>query len=115
MDGVWRFAIVVVLAYFAARVAADEITLVSGEKLHGTLLEQTDEVVRFEHPVLGELTIPRAGVSAIGVPPASPADAPPPTTAPPVDAPPVEPAAEPPPPPMPGLLGTTFLQGWDRQ
>jgi putative salt-induced outer membrane protein YdiY len=42
---------------------ADVIRLPSGEVLKNvTILETTDDVIRFAHPLLGDLTVPRAGV-----------------------------------------------------
>lgn len=92
----------------------DELTLSSGETLQGSVIESTDAAVRFAHPVLGELTIPRDKVLAVklaGDAPATPAP----------EAPAAEAPAEPAPEPVtipqvnPGLFGTSFLRGWNRQ
>lgn len=45
--------------------ADDRITLVGGDVIHGTIVEQTDENVIFEHAVLGRIVIARAKVSSI--------------------------------------------------
>ena len=42
-----------------------EIELTTGEVLRGQLVEQTDDAVVFEHPVLGRLTIPAGSVASL--------------------------------------------------
>ncbi len=49
----------------AATVQGDEVTLNTGETLVGVVLEQTDEAVTLEHPVLGVLTISSDQVSSV--------------------------------------------------
>ena len=46
-------------------VFAEEIVLTTGEVLEAAVVEVSDEAVGVDHPVLGRLTIPRAGVTAI--------------------------------------------------
>jgi putative salt-induced outer membrane protein YdiY len=86
---------------FSSAASADEIKLSSGEVLNVEILEQTPEHIRVLHPVLGELTLPRAMAEIIATPPSGEQ---PPT----VGAQPAAPAApspepespiEPPPPP----------------
>jgi len=106
-----RNGLIVACLFFLAVVAvhADELTLTTGETLRGQIVEQSDESVKLAHPVLGEIVIPRASISAITF-----ADAPAELEA--VEAP-VE-AVEPAPPAKPitpGLFGTSFLEGWKRQ
>ena len=56
-----------------------ELELTTGEVLRGRLVEQNEDVVVFEHPVLGRLTIAAASVQALRQLPApEPSDAPPP-------------------------------------
>lgn len=50
---------------------ADEIELTTGEVLHGRLVELTEQQVVFEHPVLGELTVPREQVTRFHSEPAA--------------------------------------------
>ena len=102
---------------------AEEITLVTGETLRGEILEQTGEYVRLKHPILGELTVPRAQVTAVhgGAQVESDSGAPATVVAA-EQAPPQEPAAPGPEPaaiagmpPTPGLMDSSFLKGWKRQ
>ena len=60
-----------------------ELQLTTGEVLLGRLIEQTEQLVVFEHPVLGRLEIPADGVRTLHELPAEPpaAIAPPPTAA----------------------------------
>ncbi len=51
-------AVLSLLIGAAALAHADVLTLVSGEKLTGTLISKTDDQITFQHPVLGVLTIP---------------------------------------------------------
>lgn len=44
---------------------ADEVELVTGEVLHGELIEHTPEVVVLDHPILGRLEIPAEAVQAV--------------------------------------------------
>ncbi len=97
----------VALASVSTPLQADELHLSSGETIRGTILESTDTTVRFAHPVLGELTVPRDQVTRLvqsDAPPVQPEEVAVPT-----------PAAEPAKPVTPGLFGTTFLQGWNRR
>src|SRR5687767_3049296 len=66
-----RAAIALGTTLFAQCTWAEIITLTTGETLTVSILELTDESVRFVHPVLGELTLPRAAVTNIA---ASPVD-----------------------------------------
>ena len=43
-----------------------ELTLSSGETMQVVVVERLDDVVKVQHPVLGELTIPAAGVTTLG-------------------------------------------------
>jgi putative salt-induced outer membrane protein YdiY len=45
--------------------AADVIELVSGEVLHGTVVEQTDELVVIDHETLGRLELPADQVASV--------------------------------------------------
>lgn len=45
--------------------ADDRITLLGGDTIHGKLVEQTDENVIFEHPVLGRMVIARSQIQTI--------------------------------------------------
>ena len=53
------FAGIMALFLLVSRAAADEVKLTTSDVLHGTVVEQTDEHVVLEHPVLGSLSIPR--------------------------------------------------------
>ncbi len=50
-----------------------ELELTTGEVLRGRLVEQNDDFVVFEHPVLGRLTIPAGSVQTLRELPATPA------------------------------------------
>lgn len=45
--------------------SAHRIVLTTGETLEGNIVEQTDNVVTFEHPILGSLRIDRGHITAI--------------------------------------------------
>lgn len=106
------------LCALPAFAAADEqIRLTTGEVLTVKVLQVTDTSIRFVHPVLGEITLPKGSVEILPPPPTAPAapaaaDAAPAQPAatpavPPPPAPPVEPAKPAPPPPP-----ETFFDGW---
>ncbi len=54
---------------------ADNIRLSTGEILSVTILETTDTTIRFHHPVLGEITLPRKAVEIVTNTEAAPAPA----------------------------------------
>ena len=82
-----RLGLVVLLVFSAVwSAAADQIELKNGDKLDVQIVEETDKNWVVEHPQLGRMVIPKEDI----VPPA------------------------PPPPPNPGLFGTEFLLGWNR-
>lgn len=100
-------AAMIAIAGSASSASADQIRLASGEVLNVQILETTETTIKFVHPVLGELTLPRGSVEVL--PPPS-ADAPVEAAAPaatPAPAAPETPAAPPPPPPP-----ETFFEGW---
>lgn len=69
--------------------ATDTLHFPNGDRLTGTIVEQTDTTVVFAHPVLGELTFPRGAVSVAQaeVTPQEPApEGKPPAAAPPEEA-----------------------------
>ena len=71
---------------------ADVIRLPSGEVLmNATILESTDTTIRFSHPLLGEVSVPREGV--IIEPDPSAGEVPPVVLPPPVEPPPPPPHA----------------------
>jgi putative salt-induced outer membrane protein YdiY len=72
---------------FASVAQADEIVLETGDVLVGDIVEETEDGIVMEHPMLGRITIPAAQIK----PP------------------------DPPEPVNPGLFGTRFLEGWSRQ
>ena len=82
----------VIILIVTAVLAADptwELQLTTGEVLRGRLIEQTEQFVVFEHPVLGRLEIPVAEVKALHELPTASPDAgavPPPAIAPPATA-----------------------------
>jgi len=78
----------VVLLFFSLvwPVLADEIELKNGDKLDVKIIEETDKNLVVEHPQLGRVIISKEDIK----PPA------------------------PPEPPNPGLFGTDFLLGWNR-
>lgn len=64
--------VLLVAAAFAAiavSARADEIELVTGEKLKGTIVSRDAEKVVFDHPALGRITIPAAKVKPEPPPP----------------------------------------------
>lgn len=61
------------LAGLAASALADEVQLNAGDVLRGKVVEQSDQQVTLEHPVLGKLSVPRAQVRAVVIdPPGTP-------------------------------------------
>lgn len=94
--------------------ADEQIRLATGEVLTVKVLQVTDTTVKFVHPVLGELTLPKTSVEILPPPPpppptpegtpAQPAPTPAPAAVP--AAPPEPPKPAPPPPPE------TFFDGW---
>ncbi|MFP4145029.1 MAG: hypothetical protein ACLFV3_07780, partial [Phycisphaeraceae bacterium] len=48
-----------------AAIAADTVTLTTGETLTGPIAEQTDDRVVLDHPVLGRLTIARDNIAEL--------------------------------------------------
>lgn len=112
-------ASLVLAASLTASASDTQIRLASGETLTVTILEITDAHVRCTHPVLGEITLPRAQVVILE--PAQPADQPADQVAEPTaeagaeDAAAASPAAEAEPPeptePAPKL---SFWNGWKR-
>ena len=72
----WLF--IASLALLASHANADAIRLSSGEILNVTILETTDKTIRFVHPLLGELTLPRDQVEILPPPPPGEKQAPPP-------------------------------------
>lgn len=94
---------VLFVALTGALAAADSITLTTGETLMGKVVEQTEDAVTFEHPVLGPLTIPAGKVKAVVV-------AAPDAQTKPIAAPAAPPAA--PPTPKPAEKKTGFFGGW---
>ncbi|MGE3107135.1 MAG: YdiY family protein [Phycisphaerales bacterium] len=90
---------------------ADQIRLATGEVLTVQILETTETSIKFAHPVLGEMTLPRASVEVLAPPDGQPANGAPPTpptppTTPTTASPPPSPPPPPPPPP------TSFFEGW---
>jgi putative salt-induced outer membrane protein YdiY len=89
------------VALSTALAAADTITLTTGETLLGKVVQQTEDAVTFDHPVLGQLTIPAGKVKAVvvGAPDAETKPVAPP------EAPPAAPAPKP-------AEKTGFFGGW---
>ncbi len=72
------FLVIVAMITFTAD-PTWELELTTGEVLRGQLVERNEDVVVFEHPVLGRLTIPADSVQTLRELPApGPPDAPPP-------------------------------------
>lgn len=63
------FIFLAVILSMAPATRGDEIIFVQGDRLLGTVLEQGDETVVFEHAVLGRLEVPRDTLSAVVIPP----------------------------------------------
>jgi opacity protein-like surface antigen len=76
---------VIAAVFLSGAAVADEIELVTGEKIEGAILENNDQRVVIEHPVLGRLEIDPDQIK-----------------------PPEEVHV------TPGLFGTSFLEGWTR-
>ena len=75
------------LVFALASVAqAAQVELESGDVLIGEIVEDNEDGIVLDHPLLGRITIPRADLK----PP------------------------DPPEPPNPGLFGTSFMEGWKR-
>jgi putative salt-induced outer membrane protein YdiY len=64
-------ACLLVVPCLAVPALADEVVLVTGEKLTGTITSSEGETVVLEHPVLGRLVIPKSKLAA-PTPPVSP-------------------------------------------
>lgn len=81
------FGLILLLAsVFVWPAWSDQIELKNGDKLDVKIVEETDKNWVVEHPQLGKIIIPKEDIA----PPA------------------------PPEPPNPGVFGTSFLLGWDR-
>jgi hypothetical protein len=94
--GVWFAASVTIGSLHAATV-----TLNSGDRLSGTISASTPEAVTLQHPVLGELSLPRSEIAAIDPDPATaPTDESAETFVAEQDA---------------GLLGSGWLRDWTRR
>ncbi|MFQ5657705.1 MAG: YdiY family protein [Candidatus Methylomirabilales bacterium] len=61
------FAGIAAVFLLVSRVAADEVKLTTNDVLHGTVVEQTEEHVVLEHPLLGSLNIPRDQIASLDV------------------------------------------------
>lgn len=111
-----RLSLVLLLAGVTAPALADRVTLSTGEVLLVTVVEQTDERLVLDHPVLGRLTLAPEQVYRVRheAEAADPAPAREPSSAP-APAQPADPPAEEPAPDAgspAGLIGSPFLAGW---
>lgn len=104
----------------AARPAAAEVVeLVNGDRLTGAVIEQTDEHVVLEHPVLGRVTLAADQVASVSPEAAAdqaaqtpqPSAAPLGVTPPPAETDKTEPQAD----EDPEWFGVPILPGWDRR
>jgi len=97
----------------ASAAGAETLTLTTGETIKGTIIAQDDAQVVIEHPMFGQLTVPRDSIVTIVADEAADAaeTAPSPEAAPPAPDAPPEAAAEPSTPPEP----TGFFAGWSNQ
>lgn len=59
------FLIALFLFALPATVRADRLQLSNGDEIEGELLEVSESIIRFRHPVLGTFTVPRQQVHAI--------------------------------------------------
>ena len=80
--------------FFTNLTLADSVTLQNGDVLNGTIIEQNDQSLKLEHPTLGTLVILKSNIQ-----PVTPAES--------VTEVEEDPADD-------GLLGTGFLEGWNR-
>ena len=79
------FPIILVISTLALQASADTLKLANGDQLNGEIVEWAVDHVVIEHPQLGEIRIPLEQLDLdTGKPPS------------------------------PGLFGTTFLRGWNR-
>jgi putative salt-induced outer membrane protein YdiY len=92
---------------------ADTVELVTGDLLHGTVVEQTEQVVVFNHPVLGRVVLPLDKVQAVMIT-AKQADAAPPLTTPHEQAVQAPPATATPNIDDSQTLSQKLLPGWDK-
>jgi len=102
MSAVTTSRLVVALALlctFTAPVAAGTVTLVNGDRLSGTIVTEDAESVTLQHPVLGEITLPRSEISQLETDGDLIEDTPAEEIA----------ALD------PGLLGTGWLNDWQRR
>ena len=95
---------------------AERVRLTNGDDLTGTIVEQTDDTVILQHPLLGPITLPADTVLSITPDPPTPPDAaevPPAQPVPADDASPPDAASQDELPLNPtGLFGTGILTGW---
>ena len=63
------FTALIVILITHATLQAEVITLTSGEVLKAPIAGQTDQAVTFQHPILGELTVPRTSIASIAADP----------------------------------------------
>lgn len=55
----WPAVVTGLLLLAAPATAQDELELIGGDRLSGTIVEQTDEAIVLDHAALGRITIPR--------------------------------------------------------
>lgn len=60
-----RLALAAASVAVAGLVSAENIKLSSGEVLNVTVTEQTETTIKFTHPVLGEMTLPKSSVTLL--------------------------------------------------
>jgi putative salt-induced outer membrane protein YdiY len=65
-----RFAIAICALSIAGTAAAEEIKLKNGDTIVGTIVEQSEQTVVIDHPVLGRLVIPTSELEPAAPPPA---------------------------------------------
>lgn len=113
---------VVIVSVVSTPLFADSVELISGDLLHGTVVEQSGQVVILEHPILGRIELPADQVQAVVISPDRVDTAP--ATAAPDGQVPGEQAAEDPPatlsPALPGVdwnetLREKLLPGFDKR
>jgi len=63
------YSAIVITSVVSTPLFADSVELISGDLLHGTVVEQSDRVVILDHPVLGRIELPAGQVQAVLVTP----------------------------------------------
>jgi putative salt-induced outer membrane protein YdiY len=91
-----KVSVVFLVIFLTYSVALGEVFILqNGDTLSGKIVKETDDSITLEHKILGVLTLPKSKLQADAGMAVSP-----------------EPVRK---PPIPGVFGTGFLEGWNRR